>query len=121
MNDRLLKESDVLNIAFQLPLVVNSTFYDAVKALPSADRPQEVIAQVTFDEEKLRKIVKETIERFKKEYEVTDRPQGAWITVWDECGENENGYECSECRAEVDERFPNCPYCLARMKGIDDE
>ena len=43
MSDRLLKESDVLRIAFQLPLVVNSAFADAVKALPSADRPQEWI------------------------------------------------------------------------------
>lgn len=40
MSDRLLKESDVLRIAFQLPLVVNSAFADAVKALPSADIPQ---------------------------------------------------------------------------------
>ncbi len=40
MSDRLLKESDVLGIAFQLPYVVNSAFFDAVKALPSADRPQ---------------------------------------------------------------------------------
>ena len=40
MSDRLLKESDVLRIAFQLPYVVNSAFFDAVKALPSADRPQ---------------------------------------------------------------------------------
>lgn len=40
MSDRLLKESDILRIAFQLPLVVNSAFADAVKALPSADRPQ---------------------------------------------------------------------------------
>lgn len=40
MSDRLLKESDVLRIAFQLPLVVNSAFADAVKALPSANRPQ---------------------------------------------------------------------------------
>lgn len=40
MSDRLLKESDVLKIAFQLPLVINSAFADAVKALPSADRPQ---------------------------------------------------------------------------------
>ena len=39
MSDRLLKESDVLKIAFQLPLVVNSAFADAVKALPSADKP----------------------------------------------------------------------------------
>jgi rubrerythrin len=40
MRDRLLKESDVLKIAFQLPLVVNSAFADAVKALQSADRLQ---------------------------------------------------------------------------------
>ena len=40
MSDRLLKESDVLKIAFQLPFVVNSAFVNAVKALPSADRPQ---------------------------------------------------------------------------------
>ena len=40
MSDRLLKESDVMRIAFQLPLVVNSAFADAVKALPSADRPK---------------------------------------------------------------------------------
>lgn len=40
MTDRLLKESDVLRIAFQLPLVVNSAFVDAVKALPSANRQQ---------------------------------------------------------------------------------
>ena len=43
MSDRLLKESDVLRIAFQLPLVVNSAFVNAVKAIPSADRPQEWI------------------------------------------------------------------------------
>ena len=39
MSDRLLKESNVLRIAFQLPLVVNSAFADAVKAIPSEDRP----------------------------------------------------------------------------------
>ena len=43
MSDRILKESDVLKIAFQLSLVVNSAFADAVKALPSADRLQEWI------------------------------------------------------------------------------
>ena len=38
MSDRLIKESDVMRIAFQLPYVVNSAFFDAVKVLPSADR-----------------------------------------------------------------------------------
>ena len=88
MSDRLLKESDVLKIAFQLPLVVNSVFANAVKALPSADRPQ-----------------------------------GRWIyDRYDSRGVN----RCSECGVEIkgygeNIPFPNCPYCLARMKGAEDE
>jgi hypothetical protein len=49
-----------------------------IDTFPPADRPQKVIAQITFDEEKLREIVKEAVERFKEEYEITDRPQ-EWI------------------------------------------
>ena len=31
-------------------------------------------------------------------------------------------YQCSNCHANViEEQYPNCPYCLARMKGADDE
>ena len=54
----------------------------AIRALPSADRPKEIIAQITFDEEKLREIVKEAVERFKEEYEIVDRPQ-EWIPCSD--------------------------------------
>lgn len=50
MGDRLLKESDVLKIAFQLPLVVNSAFADAVKALPTADIPQGEVDAVEIYE-----------------------------------------------------------------------
>ena len=124
MSDRLLKESDVLKIAFQLPLVVNSAFADAVKALPSADRPQKVIAQITFDEEKLREIVKKAVERFKEEYEVIDRPQGKWIYCEDD--EGQDGYKCSECGFFVPwyygyedinyiYKYHACPSCFARM------
>ena len=51
MSDRLLKESDVLRIAFQLPLVVNSAFTNAVKALPSADIPQWIPCSERMPEE----------------------------------------------------------------------
>lgn len=54
MSDRLLKESDVLRIAFQLPLVVNSAFADAVKAIPSVDRTIDADSFVTvmlYDDE----------------------------------------------------------------------
>lgn len=52
--------------------------WQKLRELPSVDRPQKVIAQITFDEEKLHEIVKEVVEHFKEEYEITDRPQG-WI------------------------------------------
>ena len=32
-----------------------------------------------------------------------------------------DGWSCSECSEVVEKRYPNCPYCLARMKGADDE
>lgn len=49
MSDRLLKESDVMRIAFQLPYMVNSAFFDVVKALPSADRPKHYCAECKFE------------------------------------------------------------------------
>lgn len=126
MSDRLLKESDVLGIALQLPLVVNSVFADAVKALPSADKPQKIIAQITFDEEKLHEIVKEAAERFKEECEITDRPQGKWIN-----GHSTSGFyykRCNQCFAVIDDTFFGesgfdvnfCPNCGAKM-GYKDE
>ena len=99
--------------------------------IPSADGPQKVIAQITFDEEKLREIVKEAVERFKEEYEIADRPQGKWIRdrYWSRgvgMGE-EYGffYKCSLCEYEVENGYTRCgfnycPYCGARMKGADD-
>ena len=50
-----------------------------------------------------------------------DRPQGKWIDK----GTDLDGtwyYQCSNCHANViEEQYPNCPYCLARMKGADDD
>ena len=37
MSDRLLKESDVLKLSYALPLILNSTFYEMVKSLPTAE------------------------------------------------------------------------------------
>lgn len=96
-------------------LGVAGEFIDAIRAIPSADIPQKVIAQITFDEEKLREIVKEAVERFKEEYEITDRPQGEWIM----CGWS---IRCSECGYDMPFAIRNyCPNCGARMKGADDE
>ena len=62
---------------------------------------------------------------------VSDRPQGEWIEsfkpitvkqgyIW-KTKLTHDGWSCSKCSEVVEKRYPNCPYCLARMKGADDE
>lgn len=95
--------------------------------VPSADKPQKVIAQIIFDEEKLREIMKEAIEHFKKKYEITNRPQGKWIN-----GHYINGVyykRCDQCFAEIEDSFFGegsfdvnfCPNCGADMRYDDNE
>lgn len=91
MSDRLLKESDVLKIAFQLPLVVNSAFADAVKAIPSADRPQG-------------------------EWIITEQDNGH---KWTHRKCSECGKGIIEPLGVSGMNF--CPNCGARMKGEADE
>lgn len=98
-----------------------------IRSVPSANKPQKVIAQIIFDEEKLHEIVKEAVERFKEEYEVTDRPQGKWIN-----GHSTSGFyykRCNQCFAVIDDTFFGessfdvnfCPNCGARMREINNE
>ncbi len=116
MSDRLLKESDVLKIVFQLPLVVNSAFADAVKALPSADVPTTMTGVIdAIREAEYRGYMKA----------VEDRPQGKWI---DAEIRHEDGVlpiqVCSECKTFYPLEYTGgghrfCPNCGARMKGAD--
>ena len=86
------------------------------------DRPPKVVAQVTFDEEKLREIVKEAVERFKEEYEIADRPQGKWIfdpeILCSDIGVYSAGYRCSVCGKDYFkvEGMNYCPNCGADMR-----
>ena len=111
MSDRLLKESDVLKIAFQLPLVVNSAFADAVKAIPSADRPSAVDLSSVYST------------AYKSGYEKgkADRPQGEWKHL------SGDEWLCSECgyviwtegswEHPLERGKDYCEHCGARMKG----
>lgn len=59
------------------------------------------------------------------------RPSGKWIESFKKVEVRRgaylgtkfihDGWSCSECSEVVEKRYPNCPYCLARMKGADDE
>ena len=122
MSEDLIRRSDAIKALYKYTFVSKDVIEREINAIPSADRPQKVIAQITFDEEKLREIVKEAVERFKEEYEIADRPQGEWIdrgmrvpSSWVK--------KCSKCGHETDTwrwcKF--CPNCGADMKGADDE
>ena len=100
---------------------MKAKIYAAIQGMEAADRPKEVIAQITFDEEKLREIVKEAVERFKEEYEIADRPQGKWKA------KSFHEYFCHNCgfsfdvmKCEFLENMKYCPNCGV-PKGADDE
>ena len=108
----------------------------AIRALPSADRPQDDDWEKYSD-----KLWKNAYERGKEEEHRwwtehcanctdADRPQGEWIYCEDEYGID--GYRCSNCGKHIpwdyQHKFINfiddyhtCPFCDARMKGVDDE
>ena len=48
-----------------------------------------------------------------------DRPQGEWIDAGTDL-DGTHYYRCSNCGWEVETDYPNCPYCIAKMKGADD-
>lgn len=142
MSDRLLKESDVLKIAFQLPLVVNSAFADAVKALPSADRPQGdsvsrryLLAEIDDLADEFSEVDENGLhgERWcgildskgiiVNAPSVSDGPSGEWI-ITESHRKGQiiyHDYKCSICGHHRDRRMNYCEICGARMKGADDE
>lgn len=100
----LIKRSDAIKAIINKPAWHGSdgSYYhgddirDALNGLPSADRPQG-----------------EWIESFKR----VETRRGAYLGT----KFVHDGWSCSECSEVVEKRYPNCPYCLARMKGADDE
>ena len=102
MSDDLIRRSDAIAEIrkARTPDVAShqyaELFINAVCRAPSADRPQG-----------------EWIESFKR----VEVKRGAYIGA----KFVHDGWSCSECSEVVEKRYPNCPYCLARMKGANDE
>lgn len=65
-------------------------FYVAIDEQPTIEPKTKVIAQFTFDEDKLREIVHEAVERIKEEYDIVDNPDAVSVVRCEEC------YMCDE-------------------------
>ena len=82
-----------------------------INALPSADVPAKVIAEIKVDTE-------EVIERIKEEHEI--RPKGHWIKKRQECE-----YRCDQCGkivfADDENELKFCCCCGADMRGDSDD
>lgn len=97
MNDRLLKESDVIE-AFKGRESLIHDVYTAtaiIKSVPTADRPQG-----------------EWIDKGWK---------GDWQFETDGRGHCWKVFECSVCNGWDTRKTRFCPHCGARMKGADDD
>ena len=96
--------------------------YEALNAVPSADRPSAVDLSSVYST-----AYKSGYEKGKAEEHRwwsahcakctdADRPQGEWIDD-DFVGQ----YRCSECDYYAIDEYDYCPNCGCRMKGADDE
>ena len=62
-----------------------------IDSAPTIEPKAKVIAQVTFDEDKLREIVHEAVERIKEEYDIVD----GWIPCSERLPEETGRYLCT--------------------------
>lgn len=63
--------------------------YEDVKNAPTIEPRAKAIAQITFDEDKLREIVHEAVERFKEEYDIVDNPDAEIVVRCKDCYKKE--------------------------------
>ncbi len=106
-----------------VPYVHLSDIVKAINNAPTVEPELVYVAKFTFDEDKLKELTDDIVERIKNgEIVVKDeRPQGEWIgNAFDEhhcnrCGHPALWEEETDDYYEVQSRF--CPNCGADMKG----
>lgn len=89
---------------------------------PTIDPEKVLIANVNFDEDKLKEIVQtEVIDRIKNGELVLkeeEKPQGEWIKTNELIGEHFNNvFVCNQCGARAVDKLKFCPECGADMRG----
>ena len=78
-----------------------------INSAPTIEPKAKVIAQVAFDEDKLREIVHEAVERIKEEYDIVDNPDAVSVV------------RCKECKYASDSEYTHCSY-VTWYNGEDD-
>ena len=117
-----LIDADALKDAIQdhfdnLDAYFPSAFIKEVEEAPTVEPDKVLVANVTFDEDKLKDIVQtEVIEKIKSgELVIKDeRPQGEWI--YHERKNELLRYKCNQCGV-YHSPTNYCPCCGAKMKG----
>ena len=124
MSEDLIRRSDAIKVAKEF--WYKPDIAGALAELPAIEPKVKVIAQVIFDEEKLREIVKGAVERFKEEYEIEPK-RGEWVKrTHNTLIAQVNFAYCSECGQPIMHEHTRplwsfCPNCGADMRGKDDE
>lgn len=67
-----------------------------IEDAPAIGPKTKVVAQVSFDEDKLREIVHEAIERFKEEYDIVDNPDAVSVVRCKDCNHRKKNGFCLE-------------------------
>ena len=113
LDAELMDNSNYLNIHEQIKDIIDNA--------PEVEPEKVLIANVNFDEDKLREIVlTEVIDKIiSGELMLKDeRPQGKWIKTNELIGENfHNVFVCNQCGARAIDKLKFCPECGADMKG----
>ena len=107
--------------------IIRSDAWARIDALTSVT-PTKIVAQINFDNAKLKEIVDEAVKRLEEELE-SKQKRGKWIYGEDEYGID--GYHCDKCGFFVPwdythkfinyiEDYNFCPSCGADMRGEQD-
>ena len=117
--DVLEKEMDACNMPDEKPVRFGLRLArNFVQDMPSVVPKSHVIANVTFDEEKLKEICANALQEIKS-FAQPERKMGKWVY------NSPVTMKCNQCGLVIKDwdwhRFKYCPNCGADMRGKDNE